>query len=224
LVFNKKKGELNLPFMTLQPAEPTHTQRLDCWLSSLLKLLLIVLLDQCVTLSHCDYVTNSIWVIKDMVFDTTVVLFDIHLDSAWDCWAVASIDAGYELFCHSCTLFKQGIEVNPFGIHLLNRLVNQLIGSGIDFDALLEQGTAMMEQLMAGIDPSGPTIPGTIEMDIEQDDGTIKHHVFDNLDRPYHTTAMNYCDLLIQQYDRDKADRALQPPVKPLRAKLFGFF
>jgi hypothetical protein len=117
-----------------------------------------------------------------------------------------------------------GLPVDTTTDQLVNQAVEQMNAEGIDFDALLEQGTAMMEQLMAGIDPSGPTIPGTIEMDIEQDDGTIKHHVFDNLDRPYHTTAMNYCDLLIQQYDRDKADRALQPPVKPLRAKFFGFF
>ena len=90
-----------------------------------------------------------------------------------------------------------------------------------DFDALLEQSTAMMEQLMAGIDTNGTAIPGTIEMDIEQDDGTIKHHVFDNPDRIKHVAAMAQCDALIQQYDAEAAVRATKPPVKPLR---IGFF
>lgn len=118
---------------------------------------------------------------------------------------------------------KAGLPSDVTTNQLVDQAVAQMEAEGIDLDDMIAQGTAMMEQLMADADPSGPTIPGTIEMDIEQDDGTIKHHVFDNLDRPYHTTAMNYCDLLIQQYDRDKADRALQPPVKPLRMKLFGF-
>lgn len=93
-----------------------------------------------------------------------------------------------------------------------------------DFDALLEQGIAKMEQLMAGIDTNGTAIPGTIEMDIEQDDGSVKHHVFDNPDRILHVTAMAQCNELIRQYDAEAAVRATKPAVKPLRAKLFGFF
>ena len=92
-----------------------------------------------------------------------------------------------------------------------------------DFDALLEQSTAMMEQLIAGIDPSGPVIPGTIEMDIEQDDGTVKHHVFDNPDRLYHMAAMAQCDALIQQYDQQRLEQATKPPVKPLRLGWFSW-
>ena len=73
---------------------------------------------------------RPIEVIEDVVLDSTIVLLDIHLDGARN-YRTGRIDTGYELFHHSCALFKQGIEVNPFGIHLLNRLVNQLIGSGI---------------------------------------------------------------------------------------------
>ena len=81
----------------------------------------------------------------------------------------------------------------------------------------------MMEQLIAGIDTNGPTIPGTIEMDIEQDDGTIKHHVFDNPDRIKHVVAMAQCDALIQQYDQQKLEQATKPPVKPLRVGWFSW-
>ena len=92
-----------------------------------------------------------------------------------------------------------------------------------DFDALLEQGIAKMEQLMAGIDTNGTVIPGTIEMDIEQDDGTVKHHVFDNPDRLYHVAAMAQCDALIQQYDQQKLEQATKPAVKPLRVGWFSW-
>ena len=92
-----------------------------------------------------------------------------------------------------------------------------------DFDALLEQSTAMMEQLMTGIDTNVPTIAGTIEMDIEQDDGTIKHHVFDNPDRIKHIAAMAQCDALIQQFDQRKLEQATKPPVKPLRVGWFSW-
>ena len=117
-----------------------------------------------------------------------------------------------------------GLPADTTTDQLVNQAVEQMNAEGIDFDALLEQGTAMMEQLIAGIDPSGPAIPGTIEMDIEQDDGTIKHHVFDNPDRIKHIAAMAQCDALIQQFDQQKLEQATKPPVKPLRAKLFGFF
>ena len=106
---------------------------------------------------------------------------------------------------------------------LVNQAVNQMNAEEIDFDALLEQGTAMMEELIAGIDPSGPVIPGTIEMDIEQDDGSIKHHVFDNPDRPYHMAAMAQCDALIKQYDQQRLEQATKPPVKPLRLGWFSW-
>lgn len=119
---------------------------------------------------------------------------------------------------------KAGLPSDVTTDQLVNQAVEQMNAEGIDFDALLEQGTAMMEQLMAGIDPSGPAIPGTIEMDIEQDDGSIKHHVFDNPDRIGHVVAMAQCDALIKQYDQQKLEQATKPPVKPLRAKLFGFF
>ena len=117
--------------MPLEEAEELRPQRF----SSLLKLLLIVLLDQRVTLSHCGHVVGSIWVIEDMVFDTTIVLFDIHLNGAWDCWGVAIIETGYELFCHSYALVDQSSEVVFFSLNLSYRLVNQLIGSGIDREA-----------------------------------------------------------------------------------------
>ena len=117
-----------------------------------------------------------------------------------------------------------GLPADTTTDQLVNQAVEQMNAEGIDFDVLLEQGTAMMKQLMSGIDPSGPAIPGTIEMDIEQDDGTVKHHVFDNPDRIGHVVAMAQCDALIKQYDQQKLEQATKPPVKPLRAKLFGFF
>ena len=102
-----------------------------------------------------------------------------------------------------------GLPADTTTDQLVNQAVEQMNAEGIDFDALLEQGTAMMEQLIAGIDPSGPAIPGTIEMDIEQDDGSIKHCVFDNPDRIGHVVAMAQCDALIQQYDQQKLEQAL---------------
>ena len=106
----------------------------------------------------------------------------------------------------------------------IDQLIDQIeLKAEDDFDALLEQSTAMMEQLIAGIDPSGPVIPGTIEMDIEQDDGTVKHHVFDNPDRLYHMAAMAQCDALIQQYDQQRLEQATKPPVKPLRLGWFSW-
>ena len=116
-----------------------------------------------------------------------------------------------------------GLPVDTTTDQLVNQAVEQMNAEGIDFDALLEQGTAMMEQLIAGIDTSGPAIPGTIEMDIEQDDGSIKHHVFDNPDRPYHMAAMAQCDALIQQYDQQKLEQATKPAVKPLRVGWFSW-
>ena len=116
-----------------------------------------------------------------------------------------------------------GLPADTTTDQLVNQAVEQMNAEGIDFDALLEQGTAMMEQLMASIDPSGPVIPGTIEMDIEQDDGSIKHHVFDNPDRPYHMAAMAQCDALIKQYDQQKLEQATKPPVKPLRVGWFSW-
>ena len=116
-----------------------------------------------------------------------------------------------------------GLPADTTTDQLVNQAVEQMNAEGIDFDVLLEQGTAMMKQLMSGIDPSGPAIPGTIEMDIEQDDGSIKHHVFDNPDRPYHMAAMAQCDALIQQYDQQKLEQATKPPVKPLRVGWFSW-
>ena len=116
-----------------------------------------------------------------------------------------------------------GLPVDTTTDQLVNQAVEQMIAEGIDFDALLEQGTAMMEQLIAGIDPSGPAIPGTIEMDIEQDDGSIKHCVFDNPDRIGHVVAMAQCDALIQQYDQQKLEQATKPAVKPLRVGWFSW-
>ena len=106
---------------------------------------------------------------------------------------------------------------------LIDQAVTESKAEDDDFDALLEQSTAMMEQLMTGIDTNGPTIPGTIEMDIEQDDGTIKHHVFDNPDRIKHVAAMAQCDALIQQFDQRKLEQATKPPVKPLRVGWFSW-
>lgn len=108
----------------------------------------------------------------------------------------------------------------------IDQLIDQLTESKVeddDFDALLEQSTAMMEQLMTGIDTNVPTIAGTIEMDIEQDDGTIKHHVFDNPDRIKHIAAMAQCDALIQQFDQRKLEQATKPAVKPLRVGWFSW-
>ena len=116
-----------------------------------------------------------------------------------------------------------GLPVDTTTDQLVNQAVEQMNAEGIDFDALLEQGTAMMEQLIAGIDPSGPAIPGTIEMDIEQDDGSIKHCVFDNPDRIGHVVAMAQCDALIQQYDQQKLEQATKPAVKPLRVGWFSW-
>ena len=120
-------------------------------------------------------------------------------------------------------LEKAGLPSDVTTDQLVNQAVNQMNAEGIDFDALLEQGTAMMEQLIAGIDPSGPVIPGTIEMDIEQDDGSIKHHVFDNPDRIGHVVAMAQCDALIKQYDQQKLEQATKPAVKPLRLGWFSW-
>ena len=105
----------------------------------------------------------------------------------------------------------------------IDQVVTESKAEDDDFDALLEQSTAMMEQLIAGIDTNGPTIPGTIEMDIEQDDGTIKHHVFDNPDRIKHIAAMAQCDALIQQFDQQKLEQATKPAVKPLRVGWFSW-
>ena len=116
-----------------------------------------------------------------------------------------------------------GLPADTTTDQLVNQAVTEVKAEENDFDALLEQGTAMMKQLMSGIDPSGPAIPGTIEMDIEQDDGTVKHHVFDNPDRPYHMAAMAQCDALIQQYDQQKLEQATKPPVKPLRVGWFSW-
>ena len=116
-----------------------------------------------------------------------------------------------------------GLPADTTTDQLVNQAVEQMNAEGIDFAALIDQGIAMMEQLMASIDPSGPVIPGTIEMDIEQDDGSIKHHVFDNPDRPYHMAAMAQCDALIKQYDQQKLEQATKPPVKPLRVGWFSW-
>ena len=118
---------------------------------------------------------------------------------------------------------KAGLPSDVTTDQLIDQAVTEVKAEEDDFDALLEQGAAMMEQLIAGIDPSGPVIPGTIEMDIEQDDGTVKHHVFDNPDRLYHVAAMAQCDALIQQYDQQKLEQATKPAVKPLRVGWFSW-
>ena len=119
---------------------------------------------------------------------------------------------------------KAGLPSDVTTDQLVNQAVEQMNAEGFDFDALLEQGTAMMEQLIAGIDTgNGPTIPGTIEMDIEQDDGTTKHCVFDNPERLYHVAAMAQCDAMIRQYDKQKLEQATKPPVKPLRVGWFSW-
>ena len=114
-----------------------------------------------------------------------------------------------------------GLPVDTTTDQLVNQAVTEVKAEEDDFAALIDQGIAMTEQLIAGLNNSdAPTITGTIEMDIEQDDGSIKHHVFDNPDQPYHMAAMAQCDALIKQYDQQKLEQA----TKPLRAKLFGFF
>ena len=118
---------------------------------------------------------------------------------------------------------KAGLPSDVTTDQLIDQAVTEVKAEEDDFAALLEQGTAMMEQLIAGIDTNGPTIPGTIEMDIEQDDGTIKHHVFDNPDRIKHVVAMAQCDALIQQYDQQKLEQATKPAVKPLRVGWFSW-
>ena len=60
-----------------------------------------------------------------------------------------------------------GLPADTTTDQLVNQAVTEVKVEENDVDALLDQGTAMMKQLMSGIDPSGPAIPGTIEMDIE---------------------------------------------------------
>ena len=117
-----------------------------------------------------------------------------------------------------------GLPADTTTDQLVNQAVTEVKAEEDDFAALIDQGIAMTEQLIAGLNNSdAPTIPGTIEMDIEQDDGRIKHHVFDNPDRPYHMAAMAQCDALIQRYDQQKLEQATKPPVKPLRLGWFSW-
>ena len=119
---------------------------------------------------------------------------------------------------------KAGLPSDVTTDQLIDQAVTEVKAEEDDFAALIDQGIAMTEQLIAGLNNSdAPTIPGTIEMDIEQDDGSIKHHVFDNPDRPYHMAAMAQCDALIQQYDQQKLEQATKPPVKPLRVGWFSW-
>ena len=119
---------------------------------------------------------------------------------------------------------KAGLPSDVTTDQLIDQAVTEVKAEENDFAALIDQGIAMTEQLIAGLNNSdAPTIPGTIEMDIEQDDGSIKHHVFDNPDRPYHMAAMAQCDALIQQYDQQKLEQATKPPVKPLRLGWFSW-
>ena len=118
-------------------------------------------------------------------------------------------------------LEKAGLPTDATTGQLLEQPLVQMEAANGEMTDLIDRGVAIMEQLMAGIDTDGPAIPGTIEMDIEQDDGSVKHHVFDNPDRILHVTAMAQCDELIRQYDAEVALRATKPPVKPLR---MGFF
>ena len=119
---------------------------------------------------------------------------------------------------------KAGLPSDVTTEQLIDRAVTEFKAEEEDIAALIDQGIAMMEQFIAGIDTgNGPTVPGTIEMDIEQDDGTVKHHVFDNPDRPYHMAAMAQCDALIQQYDQQRLEQATKPPVKPLRVGWFSW-
>ena len=108
---------------------------------------------------------------------------------------------------------------------LLEQALVQMEAANGEMTDLIDRGVAIMEQLMAGIDTdtNGPAIPGTIEMDIEQDDGSVKHHVFDNPERLYHVAAMAQCDALIRQYDKQKLEQATKPPVKPLRVGWFSW-
>ena len=117
-----------------------------------------------------------------------------------------------------------GLPADTTTDQLVNQAVNEVKAEENDFAALIDQGIAMTEQLIAGLNNSdAPTITGTIEMDIEQDDGSIKHHVFDNPDRHYHMAAMAQCDKLIQQYDQQMLEQATKPPVKPLRVGWFSW-
>ena len=117
-----------------------------------------------------------------------------------------------------------GLPVDTTTDQLVNQAVTEVKAEENDFAALIDQGIAMTEQLIASLNNSdAPTIPGTIEMDIEQDDGGIKHHVFDNPDRIGHVVAMAQCDALIKQYDQQRLERATKPPVKPLRIGWFSW-
>ena len=117
-----------------------------------------------------------------------------------------------------------GLPADTTTDQLVNQAVTEVKAEENDFAALIDQGIAMTEQLIAGLNNSdAPTITGTIEMDIEQDDGSIKHHVFDNPDRIGHVVAMAQCDALIQQYDQQKLEQATKPPVKPLRVGWFSW-
>ena len=119
---------------------------------------------------------------------------------------------------------KAGLPSDVTTDQLIDQAVTEVKAEEDDFAALIDQGIAMTEQLIASLNNSdAPTIPGTIEMDIEQDDGSIKHHVFDNPDRPYHVAAMAQCDALIQQYDQQKLEQAIKPPIKPLRVGWFSW-
>ena len=119
---------------------------------------------------------------------------------------------------------KAGLPSDVTTEQLIDRAVTEFKAEEEDIAALIDQGIAMMEQFIAGIDTgNGPTVPGTIEMDIEQDDGTVKHHVFDNPDRIGHVVAMAQCDALIQQYDQQKLEQATKPAVKPLRVGWFSW-
>ena len=119
---------------------------------------------------------------------------------------------------------KAGLPSDVTTDQLIDQAVTEVKAEEDDFAALIEQGIAVTEQLIAGLNNSdAPTIPGTIEMDIEQDDGSIKHHVFDNPDRIGHVVAMAQCDALIKQYDQQKLEQATKPPVKPLRIGWFSW-
>ena len=91
---------------------------------------------------------------------------------------------------------KAGLPSDVTTDQLVNQAVEQMNAEEIDFDALIEQGTAMMEQLIAG---------------------------FDNPDRIGHVVAMAQCDALIKQYDQQRFEQATKPPVKPLRLGWFSW-
>ena len=120
-------------------------------------------------------------------------------------------------------LEKAGLPTDATTGQLLEQALTQMEAANGEMTDLIDRGVAIMEQLMAGIDTdtNGPAIPGTIEMDIEQDDGSVNHRVFDNPDRILHVTAMAQCDELIRQLDAEAVARAAKPAVKPLR---MGFF